>query len=61
MRFNWNYPWFVLHEWLIPHEYTHARVWGRLQAQMSDHDAHFGVELMVVEAAMDSLPSYGAD
>jgi len=58
VRVNLEYPWEVICDWLLPHEYTHARVWGRLQSGTRDHDAHFGVELMIVEDEASNLASY---
>lgn len=56
IRLDWTQPWDILAGFLLPHEYTHARVWGRLQSGNLDHDGHFWLELGVVTDASDIIP-----
>ncbi len=55
LRVLWIYPWEIIRDFLLPHEYAHARVWGRLQAGTRDHDAHFDIELGVVDREAEEV------
>ena len=57
IRLDWSLPWPIIRDHALPHEYAHARVWGRLQAGTKDHDSHFWIEVGVVtEVLEESLP-----
>ncbi len=53
---NWDWSWAVIETWILPHEYAHTRVWGRIQSLNEDHDGHFHLEVGVVDEAADLLP-----
>jgi hypothetical protein len=55
---NWDHDWEVISSWILPHEYAHVRVWGRLQAGNLDHDGHFWLETGIVTKASDLYDSY---
>ena len=58
IRLDWNQTWEVLEKWVLPHEYAHCRVWGRLQAKSEDHDHHLYIEVGVVDKAAKTVASY---
>lgn len=58
IRLNWDHPWETLERWILPHEYAHARVWGRLQAGNEDHDGHLYLEIGVVDHAAGICAAY---
>jgi hypothetical protein len=47
-----------MERWILPHEYAHARVWGRLQAKSEAHDGHLYLEIGVVEKAAGIVAEY---
>ena len=55
---NWDVSWETLKTWVLPHEYAHCRVWGRLQAKMEDHDPHLYLEIRNVDIAAQNLEGY---
>ena len=52
---DWSQTMDVIETFLLPHEYTHSRVWGRLQLGNHSHDGHFDLELGVVIKAADTM------
>lgn len=52
---DWDHRWDVIVNFLLPHEYAHARVWGRMQMGNNNHDGHFYLELGVVDKASLTL------
>ncbi len=58
IRLDWTQTWEVLEMWVLPHEYAHARVWGRLQAVSESHDVHLDVEVGIVKKAAAIVASY---
>ena len=58
LRVDWLQSWDVIRTFLLPHEYAHARVWGRLQIGNEAHDEHFYLELGVVDRAAGTIPPH---
>jgi hypothetical protein len=58
IRLDWTQTWEVLEKWVLPHEYAHCRVWGRLQAISESHDVHLDVEVGIVNRAAEIVASY---
>ena len=58
IRINWNHVYPVIERWILPHEYAHCRVWGRLQAESEAHDGHFYLEIGIVEKAAGIVAEY---
>ena len=54
IKINWTKSWDVIETWMLPHEYAHARAWGRIQAGMNEHDDHYYLELRRVDIAAET-------
>lgn len=61
IKLNWTVDWEVIETWMLPHEYAHARAWGRIQAGISDHDDHYYLELKRVDDAAQALWAHTED
>lgn len=61
IKINWTQTWEVIETWMLPHEYAHARAWGRLQAGISDHDDHYYLELKRVDDAAQTAWAHTED